>query len=129
MLDLDEYIGIPFKSKGRDRNGIDCWGLVRLIYRERLNIELPSYIDEYGHACSDDVIKVVAAHEKEWAKVGKERTWDLVLLRIKGMPRHIGIVIGRKVMIHIWSGIDSCTERYDSLLWRNRILGFYRYGK
>ena len=38
-----QYLHIPYKHLGRDRNGIDCWGLPILYYKEILNIELKDW--------------------------------------------------------------------------------------
>src|SRR5262249_15997138 len=41
------YVGLPFRSLGRDRDGLDCWGLVHLVYREVFRLEVPAYSEDY----------------------------------------------------------------------------------
>src|SRR5687767_9653450 len=63
-------IGTPFVAKGRDRVGLDCWGVIVLAYRELLGVELPGYESDYEHTTSVECGAVARAHVGEgWRPV------------------------------------------------------------
>ena len=39
------FTDIPYVDKGRNREGCDCWGLVRLVHVEEAGIVLPMHTD------------------------------------------------------------------------------------
>jgi cell wall-associated NlpC family hydrolase len=130
MLNVKEYVGIPFKKHGRDRDGLDCWGLFRMIYSEQLGITLPSYENEYNDPLNRVAVSnVVSRKVHQWDRIKDEAIGDGILLRIVGHPMHVGIVISEKYMIHCLPNIGVCIEDYKSRIWRKRIIGFYRYQK
>lgn len=132
-IDGSKYVGIPFKDRGRDRTGIDCWGVVRLVYRDHFGLELPSYIEQYVTAFDHIELGNLIRKEryKKWNAypLGAERIGDVILIRLKGQPMHVGIVTKQGYMLHVMNGIDVCEESYLTRLWRCRIVGFYRYEK
>lgn len=123
-MDLNQYIGIPFASKGRDRTGLDCWGLLRLIYAEQRGIELPCLADTYEH--SDHGAEAVLRHREGWLDIVNPSEGDLVLFRVRGEP-HIGMVLEGRQFIHARDGAEVCIESLDSVQWASRIEGFYTY--
>lgn len=126
------YIGIAFKDHGRDRSGIDCWGLVRLVMAEQFGIALPSFIGEYKNTCESTAIaELVERESPKWTAVLTDdvQPGDVVILRLRGAPCHVGIALGDDRMLHVEAGIDSTIENYKNLRWKNRLHGFYRYRK
>lgn len=124
----NEYIGIPYIDHGRTRLGCDCWGLVRLIYRERLAIELPSLATDYVSA--EEAAEVSALVHKEqtsWKSVNAPAPFDVIVLRLAGLERHVGVVIKPGIMLHVMRGIDAAIENYTNPLWHRRAAGFYRH--
>ena len=129
-MNLDDYIGLPFAERGRDRSGLDCWGLLALIYREQIGIELPSFAEAYtttqdGEALSD----LIAGNLGPWRDVvrGSERVGDGVLMTLSGQPRHVGIVAAPGRVLHIERGMGSIIEPYTSPRISRRIVGFFRH--
>lgn len=129
-LAVAEYIGIPFQPLGRDRSGLDCWGLFCLIYRERLGIELPSYLEYTDINDGQHIGSLVRKYLPDsWHEVpvGEERPGDGMVLRLQGEPMHVAIVVEPGRFIHIHRGVDTCLERYDRAAWKSRIVGFFRH--
>ena len=40
----NKYVGIPYAPGMSSRDGCDCWGLVRLVYREEFGTLLPGAV-------------------------------------------------------------------------------------
>lgn len=122
------YIGLPFKSLGRDRSGLDCWGMIYLVYREIFGVDVPQY-REYADAYDIEEVSALIRGElvTRWREVSREDMGDVVLFRVRGEPCHVGLVIARAKFLHSFEGTQSCMERYDAPKWRQRIFGFYRY--
>lgn len=131
-MTFDEYVGLPWLDRGRDRNGTDCWGLLGMVYAERFGIVLPSFRDDYQTAAdSDAVANLIAGNLSEWTEIaaGAERVGDGLLMSIAGLPRHIGVVVGKGVVLHIERGAGSLIESYHAMRLRRRVAGFYRHEK
>lgn len=129
----EAYIGIPYVEEGRDLvrdGGVDCWGLLLLIWRERYGIVPPAYDGPHWHKGAD-AAEIGVAIERESARYteiapGCEREGDAIKLRLRGHPLHIGLVIAPGWMIHTHETAAVCIENYRGLAWNRRVLGFYR---
>ena len=131
MMWSDCYVGLPFKHKGRDARGLDCWGLVRLVLAEQKGVALPAY-DE-----TDDVRAALAAAMQggEWVSTHEPREFDgvsmLAPLRINGkiemVEKHVGIMAGPRHVLHIDEGRSSVCLPLDHALIRHRLAGTWRH--
>lgn len=133
-----DYIGIPYRALGRARDGLDCWGLVRLVYAEQKGIALPAY-DGRGFSggrgtatrasVADTAALVAEAQRTSWREVPRASAavLDVVLLRVHGQPIHVGVVVAPGAMLHSLAGHDSAVERLDGMAWANRLMGFWRW--
>ncbi|KAB2937398.1 NlpC/P60 family protein [Hyphomicrobium sp.] len=127
-----DFVGLPWKEKGRDRTGIDCWGLCTLVYGERLGIVLPHYTEAYVSAqerAEIDALFGANACRQPWGQVpaGEEREFHIALMRCAGLLAHVGLVIGGGRMLHVERGGASQIESYASGRWRHRLVGFYAH--
>jgi cell wall-associated NlpC family hydrolase len=124
---------IPFKDKGRDRDGFDCWGLVRHVMAEVFGVaDLPDYGAAY-EAAKDrvSVAKAVAAGLAQgWRQLDQDespREGDLIILKLAGRPWHCAIAAGGDWMMHVCDGSGVVLEHWTLEPWKNRVEGFYRH--
>lgn len=138
----NDYIGIPYKPLGRDRAGADCYGLVVLVYRERLGRVLPAHDDLWWSAEDDRaadhamgkrraILARFDAARAAWRPVapGQEKAFDVALIKYVGVASHIGLVAAPGHLLHVMSEtVMAVCEPYPSLaLPRHRFEGFYRH--
>ena len=123
----ESYIGIPFKLKGRDEEGVDCWGLVYLVYMELFGVVLPLYVEQYEN------IKDLGNLEKHaainaidssigWVSVirGQEVFGDVFLMPLAGRFTHVAICVEPGLMLHVTEDINVTVEEYYTGLWQPR---------
>lgn len=125
-----KYVGKPFAEKGRGPDFYDCWGLARSVLAEQFGVEdLPDYADRY--TCTTDKESVSKAFRasiaESWVKVDKPTAGVIVVLRLAGRPWHCAIAVNEQWMLHAVIGTNACLERMDSMVWSDRIEGYYRY--
>lgn len=128
-MDLKSYITVPFLEKGRSKAGWDCWGVAYVMYKEFLNIDLPLYLDNYTSTEQKDVLGVLIEGqlEKMWMETKVPQPLDIISIRLRNRPMHVGVYIGKGRFIHALENTGTAIERTDSITWKNRILGYYRY--
>jgi hypothetical protein len=125
----NKYIGIPFLDKGRDTNGIDCWGLVRLVYKQEYNIDLPNFSTNYEADDAEQMKDLLAQYKEGWEKIDTPTEGCVVLFNILGVESHMGIAVSSTHFLHARDRRDSAIESFDSVGWKNRITGFYKYSE
>lgn len=135
--DFSKYIDIPFKHRGRNFSGCDCFGLVRLIYRQEQNIILPDYL-EIDYNCDltikkeEHIQKIYTQHiEQGWKVVSKPfDRWDALIFYSnpkRTVADHIGLFIGDGKFIHtsLHYGISMVSKLKG--IWESKLYGAARW--
>lgn len=134
---MRSYIGIPYKHLGRDRRGIDCYGLVVLLYREKLGVEL--YDPDIDYTQGKDACNYLLAFEgpnsyiiediyKLWKPVTDLEKYDVLLFNTCSDtpgPTHSGVYIGEGKFIHCTRHFPVTIHRMA--LWSEKFHSAYRY--
>ena len=130
--DLSDYVGIPFKDHGRSKSeGVDCWGLFRLVQEEVFGIQQPAYDEAYVSVTEreqcNNVIQGLKETTEEWVQIPAEaaRVGDGILLFRWG-EYHMGVVAFPGKMLHV-EFAGSVIDTYTSPRFSRQIAGFYRY--
>lgn len=128
----NKYLHASFEIKGRGPDHFDCWGLLQYVYAHDhpQKIALPSYDEFYTDTNDRDVISSLIFEQKaaRWREVDTPQEFDAVLLNMRGVPMHVGIVSHKAGhMLHCGRGINTSHEKYTSMRWANKVMGFYRY--
>jgi hypothetical protein len=127
MIQARNYIGIPFKAHGSDREGLDCFGLIRLVYKEAFDIKIDPVPYPDPQDLSENAVWIKDT-QKDWTETNDPEPGDLISFKILGHESHLGIVYDPgKTFLHSDSSAGVVIERMKSIMWSKRIGKFYRH--
>ncbi len=125
-----KYIGKPFKSGGRGPKFFDCWGIVIAFMKDINGPELESYDKLYKNVTDGISITRIAEQEiHSWYSInGRElQPGDVPFYKMGPQQMHVGIMVNNNTMLNSCLNIGAVIERYDSALWKQRLIGVYRH--
>ena len=124
---ITQYLGIPYLHEGRDRNGLDCYGLVCMFYRENFDTILPDYT--YNQNWQEDGLTII--QDEYWKMFDKIETsikYCAVTFRMFGsyIERHIGIMLDDISFMHVPINGGVCIEKLTNRVWGRQRGSFYK---
>lgn len=122
---IEKYLGVSYRHKGRTLEGLDCWGLIKEVYKD-LGFELWDIEEDYDEKWSwKGRNHFIENYYKEWVKVKKPNPFDVVLFsNSKGIANHGGVVLKSGKFIHCCK-TGVVVSRLGEPRWQKRIEGFY----
>ena len=126
----EKYLGIPYKHLGRNREeGVDCYGIVLLYYKEVLGIELKDWWYEEGWA-KKGCNHFLDRHESQnFRRVNNVKRHDIILMKTdihSEIPNHVAIVVKEPnfAIAGQRRGVSLLNFNYNAL--KRRVMGIYR---
>jgi len=120
---LDKYkplVGVEYEPPH------GCFRLVAKAFEDVYGIDLGRQDEGLeGAENKDRTARVQQKLVEMTEQVNDPQEGDVVIIRSR--PFHIGLIIAPNMMLHAYNGGTSCIEDYNSIRWRNRVEGFYRY--
>jgi len=86
-----KYIGIPYRLGGRDSGGLDCYGLVKLVYLEQRRISLPDLPGIAEKPIMEVCREILAQTQESWTEVAKPVDGCLVAMSQSDALHHAGV--------------------------------------
>jgi cell wall-associated NlpC family hydrolase len=128
---IRKYVGVPYQHRGRSMDGLDCWGVIRMIYADHGIdvIDLEQYDLKWARQGKDHFL---GNYSSSWIKI--ELTAQLECLDVilffndLGVASHAGIYLskGRFIQAVARSGVVVTPLNQ---IWRGKTEGIYRYDK
>jgi len=120
-----QFLGIPFKFKGRDRSGTDCLGLVWMYLRSR-GFHMP---DSDGLPMERDnqpdyLDRAINALSQLFESVAYPQANDIILMRLPGGYTHMGVMVDDENMLHVLKDRPSSLEPIEK--YKRRVVAIFR---
>ena len=134
-MNVNKYIGIPYKHGGYNFDGCDCWGLVRLFYQEEFNLTLAteSYEETWWKSPDGTVYPNLIKKNEGFLLDLDADNWQLGdvmvfnILSENGKPNHAGVWIPKdEKVLHVQEGSMAVSEPLNRYLY-TKLKEVYRH--
>jgi cell wall-associated NlpC family hydrolase len=124
-VSYEDFTGIPFSFKGRDKRGVDCLGLVWLYLRSK-GIHLPDTdgLPMEQDLQSDYLDRAIAALSRVCEAVAYPEEDDIILMKLPGGYTHLGVMVDDARMLHVLKDRPSGLE--PVMKYRRRVVAIFR---
>jgi cell wall-associated NlpC family hydrolase len=123
---IDKYLGIPYVHLGRTMAGLDCYGLIILVYKD-LGFDLIDIVDYEKKWAAKGNDLIIENYQKQWVRVEEPKLFDTVVFRgMKGIAQHAGIFLGNDKFLHCVDGPGVVVGNLNVNLYNQRIEGYFR---
>lgn len=124
---VKKYLGIPYKHQGRSLKGLDCWGLMMLIYKD-LGLDVFDIHDDYDlRWARKGKNYFMENYWRGWDKTDNPLPYDIVLMKNKsGIISHCGMVLLGDVFIHALLNTGVVISSLYDKRYSDSIEGYYR---
>lgn len=126
---LNEIIKIPYLDLGRDKNGCDCYGLVRLIFKDLTDYDLPLFASV--HPNDKRLLTNIVNTQTEFHETTIAKHLHLVVVKNSSIATHIAICI--EDSNHLLRVVDTnkhkgvCIQSLDNFKSQYLHLSFYAH--
>lgn len=111
---INEWLGVPYKYGGTDRNGIDCSAFVGVVYRKVYGINL--------HRTSNDMLRDVDLIGRSQLREGD----ILFFTNSKGKVSHVGVYLKDNLFAHSSTSNGVSVSNLNDSYWQKH---FYKGGR
>jgi len=124
---IREWIGVPHVYNGRDKGGVDCYGLVWLYYRDVLGLMMPDWY------CADSsrlwVMRFMDKEVRDRLEVISEPEDNCIaVIKRNAVANHIGVVYAGgffhclENVATVYQPISLVTHLYGKLIYGRPLL-------
>jgi len=101
-MNIDAFIGLPYREGARGPDAFDCYGIVAAVLRAAKGLELPDwYADASGPQSASRAISAALAGEVAGGRsvlVEEPENYDVAVVGSSLRPHHVGIVFDGGVL-------------------------------
>jgi len=100
-----QWQGVPYRTGGESRRGVDCSAFIQLTFREQFAMQLPRDTDSQAH-----IGRAISSRQL--------RPGDLVFFNIGRSTRHVGVMVEKNKFLHASSSKGVMISDLNQPYWQ-----------